>query len=377
MAQRRDTRLFHAVLALCALTAITASAAQAGPVRVAGVPAPALAQAHASTTPASRGLRLHIAVALRPRDPAALAAEVRAVSTPGSPRYGRYLTPGRFAARYGAAPGAIRTVRAALRARGLHPGPTSAGGLSIPVTATAAALSRGLEVSLAQAGPRARDAVIATRAPALPAAAARRVQAIIGLDTATHPRALALRGRRGVTPATPASAALPETPATPVEGPQACATAAADAPVLNAYTDDQVADAYGFDGLYAAGDDGTGTTVAVYELEPDDPGDIAAFQACYGTHAPVSYVHVDGRGRRRPGQRRGGLRHREPRCLRARGPGARLPGAQRQLRHPRLGPLRHLQRDRQPGPRPGRHRLVGRVRGPARRRLGPCRERAL
>jgi hypothetical protein len=35
-------------------------------------------------------------------------------------------------------------------------------------------------------------------------------------------------------------------------------------------------------------------TVAVYELEPDDPADIAAFQSCYGTHARVSYVRVDG-----------------------------------------------------------------------------------
>ena len=35
-------------------------------------------------------------------------------------------------------------------------------------------------------------------------------------------------------------------------------------------------------------------TVAVYELEPDDPADIAAYQSCYGTHAAVSYVHVDG-----------------------------------------------------------------------------------
>ena len=34
--------------------------------------------------------------------------------------------------------------------------------------------------------------------------------------------------------------------------------------------------------------------IALYELEPNDPADIAAFQACYGTHTPVSYVSVDG-----------------------------------------------------------------------------------
>ena len=62
----------------------------------------------------------------------------------------------------------------------------------------------------------------------------------------------------------------------------------------NAYTADQIAAAYGFSGLYAAGDTGAGTTIALYELEPDDPADIAAYQACYGTHTAVSYVTVDG-----------------------------------------------------------------------------------
>ena len=33
--------------------------------------------------------------------------------------------------------------------------------------------------------------------------------------------------------------------------------------------------------------------MAVYELEPDDPSDIAAYQSCYGTHAAISYVPVD------------------------------------------------------------------------------------
>src|SRR6202035_913799 len=43
-----------------------------------------------------------------------------------------------------------------------------------------------------------------------------------------------------------------------------------------------------------AGDQGAGVTVAVYELEPNDPNDIAAYQSCYGTNASVSYFPVDG-----------------------------------------------------------------------------------
>jgi subtilase family serine protease len=77
-------------------------------------------------------------------------------------------------------------------------------------------------------------------------------------------------------------------------GPQPCAKATATAGNLGGYTDDQLAGAYGFEGLYAAGDEGRGTTIAVYELEPNAPADLAAFESCYGLDTSVSYVRVDG-----------------------------------------------------------------------------------
>ena len=72
-------------------------------------------------------------------------------------------------------------------------------------------------------------------------------------------------------------------------------------------------------------------------------------------------------GRRdRARQRRGGAGHREPHRPGAQRQRARLPGPELQLGRPGLGPLRHLQRDHQPGPRAGGHRLLGPVRGGAR-----------
>ena len=50
--------------------------------------------------------------------------------------------------------------------------------------------------------------------------------------------------------------------------------------------------------MYAAGDEGAGTTVAVYELEGNFPADITAYQSCFGTDASVSYDPVDGGGGR-------------------------------------------------------------------------------
>ena len=51
---------------------------------------------------------------------------------------------------------------------------------------------------------------------------------------------------------------------------------------------------YGLTGLYDQGDLGAGQTVAVYELEPYSADDIATYQDCYGTSAPVGNVSVDG-----------------------------------------------------------------------------------
>lgn len=60
------------------------------------------------------------------------------------------------------------------------------------------------------------------------------------------------------------------------------------------YTADQIAAAYRFSSLYAAGNLGAGQTIALYELESFSPSDIATYQACYGTATSVSQVPVDG-----------------------------------------------------------------------------------
>ncbi len=95
-----------------------------------------------------------------------------------------------------------------------------------------------------------------------------------------HPRAHAARARAA-------------TPKVVTGGPQACSTAAGTASSAGAYTADQLASAYGLSGLYGAGDQGAGQTVALFELEPNRTSDIAAYQSCYATSASVNYVKVD------------------------------------------------------------------------------------
>ncbi len=232
--------------------------------------------------------RMNVAVALRPRDPAGLQSFASEVSTPGSSVYGQYLTPAQFAARFGPTPAQISEVESSLRAHGLSPGPVSPNGLSIPVSTTAGQLEQAFSLSLARVAlPGSRTAIANTVAPLLDANVAGVIQSVVGLDTLAHPRPLLQRSAVG--------AARPRATAHVLTGgPQPCLDALTAQAGQGGFTTDQIASAYGFSGLYLTGDQGAGQTIVLYELEPYDPSDIAAFQACYGTHAPVSNIAVDG-----------------------------------------------------------------------------------
>ena len=135
---------------------------------------PALsARARSDGTTVTAGTRLHLTVTLKPRDPAALAAYARAVSTPGSPAYRHYLSPVQFGRRFGATAAQLRRVRGAFTGHGLRLGDPSAGRLSIPLAANAGTIERGLDVQLRHVRGRGGQSVVAaTRAPAIAAAAA-------------------------------------------------------------------------------------------------------------------------------------------------------------------------------------------------------------
>jgi hypothetical protein len=216
-------------------------------------------------------------VTLAPRDPPALATYAQAVATPGSAVYHRYLTVAQFAQRFGPKVSDVDLARASLAAAGLNPGPSARDGLSIAVRSSAARLASAFSTSfdryrLADG----RTAYANRAAPSVPSDMAGVVQGIIGLDSLAR-RTPAATPSPGVTP----GAAQPCSPATAAAGTQG-------------HTADGIAAAYRLNGLYGAGDLGAGTTVALYELEPYTPSDVAAYQSCLGTHASVSTVSVDG-----------------------------------------------------------------------------------
>jgi subtilase family serine protease len=235
----------------------------------------------------SQSTRMTATVVLAPRDPAGLQAYATAVSTPGSSVYHRYLTVAQFRARFAPADAQIAAVSASLHAHGLSPGPVSANGLAIPLTSTAGAIGRAFSTTLervALAG--GRTAFVNSEPPLLDASVAGIVSNVVGLDDLAVPHPLALRGSAGRV-AHASRHVL-------TGGPTPCPAASSAASSNRAYTADQIASAYGFSGLYGAGDFGAGQTVAVYELEGNFSTDITAYESCYGIPTGnVSYSKVD------------------------------------------------------------------------------------
>ncbi len=282
---------------VCALTGVIAlvgpasSPASGGTTRVGAAP-PLPARAHiagglAGDTP------MHLTITLQPRDPAALRAFAIAVSTPGSPEYRHYITPAQFAARFGATLGAIKAVETSLRARGLTPGSPSRNALSIPVSASAGAVARAFDVSLAHVTlQNGSSAIVNQQAPAIDASVAPQVQSILGLDTTSRAKPLMVRAH------TSAATSPALRPHVVTGGPQpTCSSEGQES--QGGFTADGIASGYGLSGLYQAGDFGAGQTIAVLELEPFDPTDISHYEGCYSLggeplSSQVNTIPVDG-----------------------------------------------------------------------------------
>lgn len=238
--------------------------------------------------------RLHVTVALRPRNAAALAAYASAVSNAGSTEYHHYLSVAEFARRFGPTARQLATVRAGLRSHGLAVGATSANRLSITARASAQVTADAFGTAIDRYALRdGSDEVAPASEPRLSGAAGALVQGVVGIDSVA-PTASVKVGHRRAHPRVAARARTHASGRVAATGPQACEAASAEAAQDWGLTSPQIASHYGLSGFYAAGDQGSGVTVALYELEPFSSSDIAAYQACMGTSTTVDVTAVDG-----------------------------------------------------------------------------------
>ena len=215
---------------------------------------------------------LTVTVLVPSRDPAGLAAMAAAVSQPGGPERGHYLTPTQVGARYGGDPAGLNALSRHLRAEGLSVTAVATDQLSLRVSATAGTLERAFAVRLERQRVAGRDYFANTSAALVPPGAA----GILGLDDLA---------RAVPEPRTTASASHLQA--------GSCPTDSTDNG--GAYTPSQVASAYGFDALYGNGLSGAGQTIASFELADYSDADIAAYASCFGGNTNgVSRILTDG-----------------------------------------------------------------------------------
>jgi hypothetical protein len=238
--------------------------------------------------PAVSDLRLTVDVVLRPRDPGALDAFIRSVSTPGSPQYRHYLGAGQFASDFGPTPATVAATRQWLAATGLVVGRTTQDGLLTPVSGTTSQMESVFAVSLVRARlTSGRVTRLTTRDPVVPASLSASLAGVVGLSDQSQPTPSIVKHTLLTRLASGSSAIANHGEV----GPQPCG-AIASAP--NLWTADKLASTYGLTSLYGQGRNGAGQTVGIYELEPYTPSDVQAYQSCYGLHVAVHNVSVDG-----------------------------------------------------------------------------------
>ncbi len=232
---------------------------------------------------------MRLAIAFEPRFPAALESYATAVNTPGSPSFAHFVTPTQFRDRFGPSEVTIVSVQRVLRAEGFTVSSPSRNGLIMPVTASVAVVDRVLRVT--EDSFRRADGTLgwaATTAPMLQAPIARDITAILGLDDLLGPHSFIERAPRrsvvppggGVAKATGVFRGASGKQANG-GGPSACAAATSGAAESGGWTFNQLAAAYGVDGLYRHGALGQGETIALFELEPFETSDIETFDSCY------------------------------------------------------------------------------------------------
>ncbi|NIZ91184.1 S53 family peptidase [Kineococcus rubinsiae] len=175
-----------AVLACTVGLSLTATAASAAPGRGALTTSrPTWAQSSALRRAASAGDVVHARVYLPWRDQASLDALTAAVSTPGSPQYGAFLTAQQFRSRFAPTQKDVTAVQQWLRGAGLTIADTPDNGHYVAVEGTVAQAEAAFGTTLGLYSAYGQTLRAPETVPSVPAALTGVVSAVVGLDDST------------------------------------------------------------------------------------------------------------------------------------------------------------------------------------------------
>lgn len=272
---RRPLPTILAVLALLAALPLEARAASPLP-----TPTPSVARwaALAGSLPTGLGLAkrvgvvpnaqpIGVAVSLRMRDEAGLTRFIQEVSDPSSPSYRRFLTTAQFRSRFAPTAAVQSQVRGWLRSRGLRVTGTSANGLQISATGSAAAMRRAFGTPLytfKRGGTTFRANASALR---LPGPVAPRIVSVSGLDS-----------RPVVQPQSHIGSGTSNTP--------------------TGYGPSDLERLYDTAPLIAGGVNGSGQTIAIASFADFNNAVVATYTSQYGLAPSISRVKISAGGRK-------------------------------------------------------------------------------
>jgi subtilase family serine protease len=217
-----------------------------------------------NTTASDKQLNLSISLNLRNAD--ALNALITAQNDPASSSYHHYLTPQEFEQSFAPTQATVQSVTSYLQSQGIQVASVAPNRLLIDATGTVANAEKAFNVTIANYALHGRSVFSPTTNPSIPASLNTMISNIAGLDNVAHYHYNSQVQRTA-----------------PHLGP------------AGGYTPSELRTAYDINPLISNGDNGTGQTVAIFELDGYQPSDINAYLSNYGLGgAKYSNVLVDG-----------------------------------------------------------------------------------
>jgi len=251
----------------------------------ASVRAPFLADVarHPATT-LRRGSPLDVSLVLRFRDEKRLSSLLAGLAARPRTERGGYLTNEAFDEEFGPSPASVAALSRYLRGQGVSVGRLE--GLSLPLHGSAGVIERAFHTSFATA----EHAYFTVARPELPSTLAAAVAGTVGFNSLPVAASNVVTGARvgrlrGASVGVDSGAPVAESADSPSDGPS-----------TGAWNLDALGDTYGIGGLIADGDNGSGATVGVYELQPYDPDDVAEFDSYYNLASNVADPSVMSNG---------------------------------------------------------------------------------
>lgn len=257
----------------------------------------------AGSVPAGTAVSFDLLLTLR--SASAAQAFVKSVSTPGSAGFHHYLTDAQWTARFGPTSAAVTSAESWLRSEGFKIGALPKDHLFVPVTGTAAQVEHAFGVTLGYYTVNGHTVRLANGTLSIPSSVASVVSGAVGVNQAIATTDLAVQASAPAAAA--AAAATPAQEPPPPAGfanPQPCSafwgqkTDTADSGSLYApfthplpydicgYTPSQLRGAYALAGRAAAGNDGSGVTIAIVDAY-DSPTLLADAQEYFSLNDPA------------------------------------------------------------------------------------------